>query len=281
MELAFFGGNFLGLRPETYIRLLETVQPYIDGGQIDGIRFSTRPDTITHESLDCIRPYPVSVVELGVQSMNRQVLLKSRRGHTPEDTVRAMEFLKKEKCRTGVQVMVGLPDDNEQSLMESTEKVAELSPDDARIYPLLVLKGSRVETWYRNGEYVPLDLDDAVSLTKKMYAVFKQQGVNVIRMGLQASDFMEDTSKVIAGPWHPAFGHLVFSEMMYDSACRQIDQHMRSGSAGAIVLKVHPKAESRLRGDKNTNLKKLRGRYPGIDFSILPDDTLPPGQVSI
>lgn len=281
VELAFFGGNFLGLDHDNIIGLLDLVQPYIHANKIDGIRFSTRPDTITPKILDLLRPYTISAVELGVQSMNDVVLLHSKRGHTRLDTMRAMHLLKEHAFTIGVQVMVGLPGDTEALLLDSTENVAELAPDFARIYPLVVLKGSLMAQWYHQGRYQPLSLDRSVRSVKKMYHIFKTAGVNVIRMGLQASDIMEDKSMVLAGPWHPAFGHLVFSEILYDTVCHEIDQYPDVLNSRGLALTIHPKSESRLRGDKNANLKKIKQRYPGLDLFIRLNDKIPENQVEI
>ena len=274
VELAFFGGNFLGLSHKNILKLLTTVNPYIVSNKINGVRFSTRPDTINPQTLDLISSFKISAIELGVQSMNDKVLLKSRRGHTVGDTIKAVELLKKYSFKIGVQVMVGLPGDNEDSLLKSTKQVTELKPDFARIYPLMVLKGSLIEQWYKKGLYQPLRLEESIKLVKQMYQIFNAANIDVIRMGLQASDMMEDKSMVLAGPWHPAFGHLVFSRIFYDMICRKIDQNPELLKSENLILNVHPKSESRLRGDKNNNLEKLKLRYPGIDFLVDSNDSI-------
>jgi len=281
VELAFFGGNFLGLPHDMIIQLLDMVQPYIKGKKIDGIRFSTRPDTITRTTLELVTPYNISAVELGVQSMNDEVLLKSKRGHTSMDTINALGLLKAYPFKIGVQVMVGLPGDTNVSLFESTKKVACLAPDFARIYPLMVLKGSLLEHWYCQGRYTPLSLEKSIRLVKEMLGIFKAADVKVIRMGLQASDMMEDESMVLAGPWHPAFGHLVLSEILYDIACNKIDQYQGGAKSRRFFLSVHPRSESRLRGNKNINLKRLNQRYSESDFSISVDEMIPLNQLKI
>ncbi len=281
VEIAFFGGNFLGLGRETIVCLLEHTKPYILENKIHGIRFSTRPDTITKESLQLIAPYPISAVEIGVQSMNDEVLSASKRGHKSLDTIRAIHLLRQIPVKIGVQVMVGLPGDNEKSLMESTKKIAGLFPDFARIYPLLVLKGSLVGKWYTHGRYNPLDLPETIRLVKEMYHIFQSFGVGVIRMGLQASDMMEDPSMVLAGPWHPAFGHLVFSEILFDTVCDKFDQRPDLLISEEILLKVHPRSVSRLRGEKNSNMKKLNVRYPEHRFLVHMDEALSIDEIEI
>ncbi|MCF6249307.1 MAG: radical SAM protein [Desulfobacula sp.] len=281
VELAFFGGNFLGLSPAMVTCFLDSVMPYIENKKIDGIRFSTRPDTIDSQNLDLIDPYPVSAVELGVQSMIDAVLTASNRGHTAKDTINAIDLLKKRGHKVGVQLMVGLPGDGEVSLLKSTQQIVDLNPDFARIYPLLVLSGSPLAVKYKKGDYTPLCLDQSIVLVKQMMAIFNRADIPVIRLGLQASDMMSDETQVLAGPWHPAFGHLVFSQMLYDAVIRQLETGQDILNSNHLFLRVHPCAESRLRGDKNENLERLSRLFPKIKFIIVKDNDLAITQVKV
>ncbi|WP_020589319.1 elongator complex protein 3 [Desulfobacter curvatus] len=273
VELAFFGGNFLGLETSRMLGLLNAVQPWIRQKQIHSIRCSTRPDTVTSQVLDLARPFGLETVELGVQSMNDRVLALAERGHTSEDTRKALALLKDNGLKTGVQVMIGLPGDNGFGVVRTAQELAELKPDLARIYPLLVLDGSRLAQWYRLGRYVSLSLDQAVAQTKRVVTIFRDAGVSVARIGLQATQMMEDAGRMIAGPWHPAFGHLVFSALMFDQACDKIDTLLTERGeikmpGGDIVLQVHPRSLSRLQGDRKTNLERLAQTYPEVSFII-------------
>lgn len=281
VELAFFGGNFLGLSSRNIVWLLEQVSPYIENQTIHGIRCSTRPDTITEKRLDLVQPYGVSMVELGIQSMDDRVLKKSNRGHTSADSVQAVALLKDRQIQVGAQVMAGLPGDTRSTLLQSTRQVAGLGPDVARIYPLMVLAGSPLAHGYKKGNYTPLSLDHGIQLAKEMYQIFEKANVTVIRMGLQASEMMEDQTQVLAGPWHPAFGHLVLSALFYDQVCEKIEASGMAVRKNRIILVVHPRSESRLRGNKNENLEKLGQQYPGILFSVKIDDGLMPGEVEV
>ena len=290
VELAFFGGTFLGLPDQDIVWLLEKIRPYVENQTIHGIRCSTRPDTITDQKLELIAPYGVSLVELGVQSMTDSVLEQSNRGHSSLDTRRAIGLLKAYELQVGVQVMVGLPNDSKDQLIDSTKQVAALGPDVARIYPLMVLRGSLLAQWYKKGSYTPLGLEQSVFLVKEMYKIFNRANVAVIRMGLQASEMMDDETQVLAGPWHPAFGHLVLSALAYDQVCEKLGEFFmlsqgnlvdRANRVKHVLLGVHPRFESRLRGDKNSNLKKLGKEYPGLSFSIQTNDRLMLGEVDI
>ncbi len=279
VEFAFFGGNFLGLPEPRILELLGRVSPYLDRGVIQGIRCSTRPDTITREILDLAVPHGLDLVELGVQSMDNRVLERSGRGHTREQTLEAVRLLKICGLKIGVQVMAGLPGDTMDTALETARCLGGLSPDLARIYPLLVLAGSKLAHWYARKEYLPLTLDQAVEQTKRMLTVFNRAGVPVIRMGLQAGDMMDDPAQMIAGPWHPAFGHLVYSALMFDRACESIDAQVGAEYSGRLELVVHPRSLSRLQGNKKANLGRLAGRYPRLIITIVGDKALAPGRV--
>ncbi len=279
VEVAFFGGNFLGLTPGQISDLLKSVQPFLNTGVVHGIRFSTRPDTVTKDRLKQIGTYPVSLVELGVQSMDDQVLAQASRGHTREDTCRAMDLLDAFEMNTGVQIMAGLPKDTQEGMIATAQVLADMHPKTARIYPTLVLKHTRLARWYQNGTYRPLTLDQAVDISSRLYGIFNQAGVTVIRMGVQVSDV--ETGSILAGPWHPAFGHMVLSRILYLETVRKIQALEATRLSGSIQLRIHPSKESRLRGDKNSNLRRMKNKFPGIDFYVRPDPALETDQVKI
>ncbi len=280
VQLAFFGGTFLGL-DETYRKiLLDTAESLVQENKIDSIRFSTRPDTITEKNLNSLKNYSVATIELGVQSMNDHVLSSAKRGHCAEDTRKAASLLREYGFETGMQMMTGLPEDTDETAIETAEQIASLSPDFIRIYPLIVLKGSLVHKLYQKGEYKPLSLSHCVTLVKKIYLIFSGQDIPVIRMGLQASELLQDKDSMMAGPWHPAFGHLVFSEIFFDKVLDSLEK-ISCDQRDEIILQVNPCSESRLRGNKNQNMKKLEAMYPLIKFRIKTDLHLTSDQLQV
>ena len=92
-EIAFFGGSFTGIDRELMIYLLEIAKQYVDRGLVSGIRLSTRPDYIDTERLEILKKYGVTAVELGLQSMDGEVLSASKRGHSTEDAERACALI--------------------------------------------------------------------------------------------------------------------------------------------------------------------------------------------
>jgi histone acetyltransferase (RNA polymerase elongator complex component) len=272
-EVAFYGGNFLGLPTSYRQSLLDEAQGFVEKGLVHGTRFSTRPDTVTRDALQALGSYTVSVVEVGAQSMDDTVLSLSRRGHTAEDTRRAVTLLKDHGLKTGLQIMPGLPGDTLESIIETGQSVAELKPDFVRIYPAIVVRNTVLEKWYASGRFKPLSLTDAVEVTKRLYLLFETRGISVIRMGLHATGSLLEKGAVVAGPFHPAFGHLVHSAIFLDLAARELQ--MRETLSKRVTLSVHPHNVSRLRGLKNDNMKELIQRFHLEELQVLPDPALP------
>jgi len=279
VQVSFYGGNFLGLKKE-YIRiLLDETTKFVKNKRINSIRFSTRPDTISDKKLDIIKDYPVSTIEIGVQSMDNQVLAMAKRGHTTLDTEKAAALLKERNYDVGMQMMVGLPGDDEIKSLFTAQRIASLSPDFVRIYPTVVLAHSRLAVWYRNGEYTPWSLSRCVALVKNLYLFFKSKKIPVIRMGLQASEDLAKDTTILAGPYHPAFGHMVHSKIFLDMATSIMGAG--KGSCDKITIKVHPRSISKMRGLKNKNLEILKRKFQIKSFEIIPDLTLAEDKLTV
>ena len=279
VQIAFFGGNFLGMPADEIKRLLAEAAGYVKTGRVNSIRFSTRPDTIDRQRLDLIKNLPVTTIELGVQSMDERVLSATKRGHSVPDTEKAIQHLKELNYEVGVQLMVGLPGDTPERLIASARRVARLKPDFIRIYPTVVLAGSPLAAGYRKGDYVPLSLDEAVSRTKHLFLLFKSKNIRVIRMGLQASQDLDNGSTILAGPYHPAFGHLVYSEIFLDMAVEQIESCARN--ADSISIRANPGNVSKLRGLRNRNIEILKKKFGFESVAVRPDDTLAEDQLKV
>ena len=208
--------------------------------------------------LALIRPFPVKTVELGVQSFDDRVLATSRRGHTAADAVGAHRRLKQAGYRTGLQLMIGLPGQDRQSVLETAKTAAALSPDFVRIYPTLVLAESPLARLYRENRYRPLSLETAVSQAAAMFRVFSDAGISVVRMGLQAAPQLAPEKQVLAGPHHPAFGERVRSAVILGRVKEALSG---IGAGGQIRIDVHPRLESQLRGPGNRNLRRIAAYF--------------------
>ena len=123
VQVAFYGGSFTGLAVAEQRQLLGAVQPFIRTGQVQEIRLSTRPDCLDPERVQLLLDYGVSMVELGVQSLDAKVLLASGRGHDEQQVVDAFSLLHRHGMSVGGQLMVGLPGDTPKKSIESCKKL--------------------------------------------------------------------------------------------------------------------------------------------------------------
>jgi histone acetyltransferase (RNA polymerase elongator complex component) len=268
VQVAFYGGSFTGLPIERQKELLSAVKPYINNGQVNSIRISTRPDYVDEQIIAVLKEYSVSIVELGIQSLDLNVLEASARGHSAERSERAIQFLKEKGFTVGAQLMCGLPGDSTNKLLATARRVAELAPDFVRIYPTLIIKGSGLEKLYLEDAYKPLSLLKAIALTCRVKNIFDQHHIRVVRMGLQPSQELE--KKVVVGPYHPAFGELVISRALFKQARKLLRQMMQNGEK---CLSIAAADESAFRGPNNVSMKRLAalGLLEGVEIVFYKD----------
>jgi histone acetyltransferase (RNA polymerase elongator complex component) len=259
VEIAFFGGNFLGLDAYRIKMLLGLATEYVTQGKAHGIRFSTRPDTINRQTLALAAAYPITSIELGVQSMNDRVLDACQRGHSSQHSRDAVALLKNTSYALGLQIMVGLPGASETEPFDTGRHLVELAPDFVRIYPTLVLEGSPLAQWHAHGRYTPMGLENCVQVVKSLYLMFIQHRIRVIRMGLQPTTELNAGAAVKAGPFHPAFGELVLASVFQETVISHLRSH--EVEVHTLNLTVHPRNLSRLIGHRRANLIALQTRF--------------------
>jgi histone acetyltransferase (RNA polymerase elongator complex component) len=248
VEVSFFGGSFTGIPIEYQNELLEAAREALNEKKIDAIRLSTRPDYIDEAILDNLKEYNASIIELGVQSMDNEVLRISERGHSIDDVVTASRLIKKWGFTLGLQMMVGLPGDNEKKDILTARELIALEPDFVRIYPALVIKDTYMEYMYRNNLYNPLSVDEAVEICKKLFIMFTKAHIQIIRIGLQTTEQINVGKDVVSGPFHPAFRELVESSLLNDMMGFVINAYFEA--ADIVEISISPKDISKLYADK-------------------------------
>ena len=266
-EIAFFGGSFTAMGPSYQEELLSAAFHFVQNGEVSGIRISTRPDAIDETTLQRLKQYGVSAIELGAQSMDDNVLEKNRRGHTAEQVVTASEAIRRSGFSLGLQMMTGLYGDTPDGARYTAKALADCSPDTMRIYPTLVLHGTELEALYRSGEYTPMELEEAVSLCSELLTFFEERQIRVIRLGLHDSG---ETAGCVAGPYHPAFAQLCRSRVFLQKVTSYLRE--KNVSEGELRICVHPKTLSDAIGQKRHNLKALEAL--GYICRMIPDDAM-------
>lgn len=262
VEIAFYGGSFTAIDQSVQKSFLEKTAPYLSDGRVAEIRLSTRPDNIDGEILELLQRYGVRTIELGVQSLDEEVLKASYRGHDTASVYEAAALIKGRGFKLGIQTMTGLPGDTREKCLNTARQVISLSPDVVRIYPVLVIRGTELERQYISGTYIPQKLDEAVEICAELLELYEDNGINVIRIGLQATENISEgsESEVAAGPVHPAFRQLVESKLMLGRMEAMIE---KQGFAGAQELLITTGISniSNVVGQRRANIEYLETKY--------------------
>lgn len=262
VEIGFFGGNFTGLSPEQQEMYLKIAHPFLESGAVQGIRLSTRPDYITEEGLELLQRYSVTTIELGAQSMDEGVLKEARRGHTAGEVEMASLMITEHGFRLGLQMMIGLPGDTLEKAMVTARRIIELGACETRIYPVLVIRGTKLEEWYAEGKYMPLSLDEAIKWLKTIIPMFEAAGVEVTRVGLHSSVGKYGSKELVAGPFHTSIRELAMTEVWWDRISSEV-----SGQRGEVLeIRVHPSQYNFAIGYYGKNRKRLEEHFREVRF---------------
>lgn len=262
VEIAFFGGSFTGIHPLIQKKYLDLASEYITKYQLEGIRLSTRPDYISEEILRLLSQYPVKAIELGVQSLDQEVLETSKRNHTVEDVYRAVEYIKKTPIELGLQMMIGLPKDTLHKSIKTAQKIIAMKPHTTRIYPTVIMKDTELETMYYKGIYQPLSLDEGIAWTSQILPLFYEAGITVLRVGLQASEEVDLGKGIVAGPYHPAFRQLVEEKMLNEFVLKIYEENGKK----PLIIYANQKMYQSLIGHKRKYLNHIKEQGIPIQF---------------
>lgn len=251
-EIAFFGGSFTMVEREYMLSLLEAAHEYIRKGIFKGIRISTRPDGISREICEILKKHGVTAVELGAQSLDDRVLMLNERGHTAKQVEDAVKMLKEYGFETGLQMMTGLYGSEDADSVETAEKIIALAPETVRIYPTVVIKGTRLCELMQKGEFIPKGIPETVDLCARLIPMFENAGIKVIRVGLHSGGGVEEG--FAGGAYHPALRELCEGRIYYNHALGELEKL----GQGSYKLAVSPREISKMTGQKKQNLIRLR-----------------------
>lgn len=253
-EIAFFGGSFTMVPRDYMMSLLKAAYSYVEKGLFKGIRISTRPDGIDDEICGILKKYGVTAVELGAQSLNDRVLEMNERGHTASQVEQACKMLKAYGFETGLQMMTGLYGSEDADSIETAEKIIALRPATVRIYPTVVLKGTRLCELMLSGEFIPKGIEETTQLCSRLIPMFENEGIKVIRVGLHSGGGVD--GEYVGGAYHPALRELCEGRIYLNAALREFKDLPK----GNYTLEVGLGQISKMIGQKKVNLSFLRER---------------------
>lgn len=251
-EIAFYGGTFTALAVNVLERIAEFLYPLCREGIFTSIRCSTRPDALEERAVEILKTLPMNMVELGVQTLDDELLGILRRGYTVETVKEAVGKLRALGWKVGLQLMVGVPGENREIFLENIKRAIALCPDAVRLYPLIVFPGTVLAKWYNKGKFRPISLKEAIIWSAGALVMFEDEGINVIRMGLQSNQAL-DNRAFLAGPYHPAFGYFVRVHWWRSVVDRELSKMPARGAK--IYLDMPKRFENECRGPHQINVK--------------------------
>ena len=260
-EIAFFGGSFTAIPRDYMLELLEIASEAVKNFSVySGIRCSTRPDCIDEETVEILKAFGVTAVELGAQSMNSEVLRANERGHSPQDVKKASAMIKNAGIELGLQMMTGLYLDTPERCLETCGEFIAIKPKTVRIYPTVILENTRLGELYKSGIFESFSFEQTVDLCAKLLEKFTENGISVIRMGLHASREVEE--KMLGGVYHPSFREIVESRMFFNELSERLFRYEN----GSYTVYTDKKNISKIIGQKRENIQKLREK--GYDIKV-------------
>lgn len=131
-----------------------------------GLTFETRPDWGRARHVDLMLSYGATRVEIGVQSLDDDVLELVERGHLTQEVIESFQVVKDAGLKVVAHMMPGLPGSTPAGDFEGFKRLVsdpKLRPDMLKIYPCLVVRGTKIFDWWKNGAYQPLDAEGAAA----------------------------------------------------------------------------------------------------------------------
>ena len=175
IELIVMGGTFLAQAPEYQYRFIQDCYDALNGAssasleeakkrnetgrhRCTGLCIETRPDWCGPAEIERMLKFGATRVELGVQTLDERILKLVRRGHRVKETAKATALLKEYGFKVHYHWMPGLPGATPEldlALSRELFSDARFRPDGLKLYPTMVVGGTELEAWFRDGRYQP------------------------------------------------------------------------------------------------------------------------------
>ena len=188
VELIIIGGTFTALPYEYQYNFIKECYEALNGFSSEtleesqqanetarhrcvGLCIETRPDFCAESDIKRMLSFGATRVELGVQTLDNEVLKIIKRGHSKDDAALATARLKSSGLKVHYHWMPGLPGAEPKTDLEIFSHLfsdSRFRPDGLKIYPTLVIAGTELEKWYQQGKYQPYDDKTMIELIAEM-----------------------------------------------------------------------------------------------------------------
>jgi elongator complex protein 3 len=248
IELIVMGGTFLAQPVDYQYRFIKECYDGLNGvvsanleearsinetarHRCTGLCIETRPDWCGPEEIGRMLEFGTTRVELGVQTLDDAVFRLVRRGHGVAEVVRATALLREYGFKVYYHWMPGLPGSTPQKDLEMSRTLFSddrFKPDGLKLYPTMVVRGTELEKWYREGRYRPYDDADMIDLI----VAIKSLVPGYVRISRVLRDI---PSKYIVGGLKDSLRDIVREKMRNEGIecrcirCREYGHRVRDG----------------------------------------------------
>lgn len=139
----------------------------IKSEDIVGLAIATRPDCLSEEILDLLEEISKKKylwIELGLQTTNENTSKLIRRGYNLSVFDDVMKRLNRRKIKTLVHLIIGLPDENKEDILNSAKYISKYNPYGVKLHLLHILKDTDLYEYYISNPFKILTIDEYVSL---------------------------------------------------------------------------------------------------------------------
>lgn len=229
IDIAFYGGTFTAISDEDFSLCLAFFEKCKKQAQQHGVtvlgRCSTRPDALPDalydalygalykDRLNKLRSAGIDLIELGIQSFDDTVLSLSSRAYTKENAQKGCQTVLENGFKLGIQLMAGLPEQNEAVFLNDVKTALSLKPHCLRYYPCLVPEQTALAKLYRAQKYAPWTNEQCIKTLGYALAMAWKAKIPVIR--LTVAPEQEFDTHLVAGPRHPALGSDIMGYALY------------------------------------------------------------------
>lgn len=181
-------------------RLKENFETALKFDFVNGFVVGTRPDCLSPAVLNLWQEYyqrSFVSVELGVQSFFNEHLEFMRRGHTAEDSLKAIEKISSQTAvDLGIHLIIGSPNETDEQIIQTARICNDLPITNVKLHNLHVLKNTELERLYNLNEFKPIEREDY--LTKvQLFLSYLHPRIAVHRLAAFASRWEE----LVAPQW--------------------------------------------------------------------------------
>jgi len=188
IELIIMGGTFLSTDSKYQVGFIKGALEGIIGQRVNtleeakklaesskrrviGITIETRPDYCNEKDIDRMLDYGTTRVEIGIQTVYDDIFKLVKRGHTSLESMNAIRIAKDAGLKVNAHIMPNLPGSNyskDKELFDELFFNSDYRPDMLKIYPTLVISGTELYNWWKNGKYSPYSDKELIDLIAKV-----------------------------------------------------------------------------------------------------------------